>query len=165
MNDIVVDPSGTLSFVGRHYRCAVGKGGCTNDKTEGDGATPRGRFLLREVYFRDDRMARLVTQLPVFSLRPDDGWCDDPSRPEYNTKVVLPFAGTHEQLWKDDSIYDIIVVIGYNDAPIIPGKGSAIFMHIVRPDYTPTEGCIALAQQDLLDVLRDCAPGVAIRID
>ncbi|AKM78334.1 MAG: hypothetical protein UY31_C0031G0008 [Candidatus Wolfebacteria bacterium GW2011_GWE1_48_7] len=164
MNDIIVDPSGIILFANGQYRCAIGKGGYTHDKEEGDGATPFGRFLLREVYFRADRVARPETQLPVFSLCPDDGWCDDISHPQYNTKISLAFDGGHEHLWKDDHIYDVIVVIGYNDDPIIVGKGSAIFMHIARPDYSPTEGCVALVQQDLLSVLRDCVPGTAIRI-
>ena len=162
---IIVGSDKTIAFNGERYRCAVVRSGFTNRKTEGDGATPRGRFLLREVYVREDSVSRPETRLPVYALRPDDGWCDDPVWPEYNTKISLPFDGSHERLWRDDDTYDVIVVIGYNDAPVVAGKGSAIFMHVARPGYTPTEGCVALAKQDLLEVLRHCTPDTVVSID
>ena len=92
------------------------------------------------------------------------GWCDDPAHPDYNRQVVLPFAASHEELWREDQIYDLVVVLGYNDDPVIPGKGSAIFLHLAREDFSPTEGCVACARTDLLDLLRTAKPGDALRI-
>jgi len=129
------------------------------DKSEGDGATPVGCFPLRLVFYRADRMGAPTTNLPVTAIAPDDGWCDDPGHRLYNRPVKLPFEASHERLWRDDGIYDVIVVLGHNDDPPRPGLGSAIFLHLARPDFAPTEGCVALARQDLLDLLRRCRPG------
>ena len=164
MSDIIVDEKGILTLGEHHYPCVLGKGGIVNQKREGDGAAPRGRFPLREVYFRSDKIERPQTELPVRALRPEDGWCDDVTRSEYNTRVTLPFDGRHERLWRDDDVYDIIVVIGYNDAPVVAGNGSAIFMHVTRPDRTPTDGCVALSKQDLLEVLSECTAHTEIHI-
>ncbi|MBI3547952.1 MAG: L,D-transpeptidase family protein [Elusimicrobia bacterium] len=148
-------------------RCAVGRSGVRADKREGDGATPAGEFSLRKVYYRPDRVARedLATALPVEAIMPDDGWCDDPAAPEYNRPVKLPFKPSHEDLWLKSAVYDIVVVIGYNDEPPIPGKGSAIFLHVAHDDYRPTAGCVALSRRDLLQVLGRLRPGAKVRIE
>lgn len=138
---------------GRRYRCTIGRGGIRDDKREGDLATPRGSFHLRQCYWRPDRMAAPKTQLPLIALTPEHGWCDDPNHPDYNKPVTLPFPARHEKLWREDHIYDLIIPLGYNDGPIIPGHGSAIFLHLMRPDGVGTEGCIALKQADLLEIL------------
>ncbi len=88
-----------------------------------------------------------------------DGWCDDPADPAYNTPVRLPYSGRHERLWRDDRLYDLVIVVGYNDAPVIPGRGSAIFIHLATADYAPTAGCVALALGDLQRLAAACAPG------
>lgn len=163
--ELVVDLPDRLSVDSRTYRCALGHSGVTEDKTEGDGATPAGRFALRRVLYRADRLAPPETRLPVLPVEQDQGWCDDPAEPLYNQPVRLPFSGGHEILWRDDGLYDVIVVLGHNDSPPVPGKGSAIFMHVARPDYGPTEGCVALELGDLLEVLARCGPGDAIRIN
>ena len=119
---------------------------------------------MRQVFWRADRLPRPETALPVDALIPEAGWCDDPRSPLYNLPVLLPFQMSHEKLWRDDSVYDLIVVLGYNDAPPIPGKGSAIFLHLARPDYSPTEGCVACAQDDLLALLKAARPGDALEI-
>jgi L,D-peptidoglycan transpeptidase YkuD (ErfK/YbiS/YcfS/YnhG family) len=152
MADIVVSDN-RLEFHGKTYRCAFGKGGFSTHKKEGDGATPLGKFLLRECWYRADRIAKPNTKLPLRVISENDGWCDDPKSPEYNKPVALPFAFSHEKLFRDDHVYDLIVPIGYNDDPIVPGKGSAIFMHLAHDDYKPTEGCIALAKPDFLAIL------------
>ncbi|MFT8671030.1 L,D-transpeptidase family protein [Acetobacter orientalis] len=131
----------------------IGKNGVTHSKKEGDNATPLGLFPLVRVFYRADRVTKPLTSLPVEALSPKDGWCDDPQSPDYNKKVILPCAARHEKLWREDNVYDIIVVIAYNMGPAVPGRGSAIFMHLQRPTLAPTEGCVALSQNDLLWVL------------
>lgn len=137
--------------------CALGRGSVRHDKRESDGATPLGAWKLRRVWYRHDRLGRAPdTALPVRQIRETDGWCDDPSSPDYNRHIVLPHAARHERLWRDDALYDVVVELGYNDDPPVPARGSAIFMHVARPDLAPTEGCVALALDDLRALLRAC---------
>ncbi|QQP89653.1 L,D-transpeptidase family protein [Skermanella sp. TT6] len=157
--DIEVSRDGVLTWPGGSFRCALGRGGISAAKREGDGATPVGSFALRRVLYRPDRLAAPETALPVAPIAPDDGWCDDPADPDYNRPVKLPFAPRHEEMWRADGLYDVVVVIGHNDDPVVPGEGSAVFMHVAKPDYEPTAGCVALALPDLLALLRDCRPG------
>jgi L,D-peptidoglycan transpeptidase YkuD (ErfK/YbiS/YcfS/YnhG family) len=161
---IVVSPRGVLSWREHSVRCALGRGGVRRDKREGDGATPAGHFPLREVFYRPDRLPPPAGGLPTRALDADLGWCDDPSHPAYNRRVRLPFSAGHERLWRDDEVYDLLAVIGYNDAPVRPGCGSAIFLHVARPDYAATKGCVALALADLASLLADCQPGDAVVI-
>ena len=154
MQTIRVLPPGAVEFLGKQYKAALGKNGITNDKREGDWATPIGCFPLREVFYRADRIDQPKTSLPVRPLNETDGWCDDSADTNYNKLVPLPYPASHETLWRDDHVYDIIVVVGYNDAPPVHGKGSAIFMHLARESYSPTAGCVALAREDLLDILK-----------
>ncbi len=167
--DLIVarDPDGTwhAAFGAHAWRCALGPAGITADKREGDGATPAGCFPLRRVLYRADRLARPETALPVTPLAPEDGWCDDLRDAAYNTQVRLPFAAGHERLWRDDAIYDAIVILGHNDAPPRPGAGSAIFLHVARDDYASTQGCVALALPHLLTVLQEADAGTHIRIE
>jgi len=97
-------------------------------------------------------------------MAPDDGWCDSPGDPAYNQPVKLPFRASAEALWRTDFLYDLIVVLGFNDDPVVAGCGSAIFLHVAQADYRPTQGCIALAKDDLLAVLAKLAPGDTITI-
>ena len=143
-------PDGLLRLEGRVWRCALGKGGIRADKREGDGATPAGLLPLRRVLYRADRVPPPhPCAVPVEPLAPTDGWCDDPDHPDYNRHVTLPHPARHERLWREDEVYDIIGVLGWNDAPVRRGRGSAIFLHLARPDHAPTEGCIALRPADL----------------
>ena len=162
--EVLVDPSGWLKLSDRRLRCALGKGGIKQDKHEGDGATPVGRFAFRRVLYRPDLIPSPLTALPVKALSPNDGWCDDPSHPDYNCPVTLPHESSCETLWRDDRVYDVIVVLGHNDDPPQPGLGSAIFMHVAKPGYQPTEGCVALALPDLLWLLQQLQPGDSIFI-
>lgn len=162
--DIVVTPDGQLGFGDRRWRCALGRGGIVADKREGDGGTPVGTFPLRRLLYRPDRVAAPETRLPARALTPADGWCDDPGDPAYNRPVTLPFAGGHEKMWRDDGIYDVVVILGHNDDPPMAGRGSAIFLHVARPDYRPTEGCVALALDDLRTVLADCGPETRLTV-
>ncbi len=147
------NPRVGFRFKGAVFRAACGRGGISTRKQEGDGATPLGILPLRRVYYRADHLGRPKTMLPLEPLAPNDGWCDDPAAPAYNTAIALPSSAHHEELWRRDCVYDVIGVLGWNDAPVVRGRGSAIFLHVARPDYAPTEGCIALALFDLLQVL------------
>lgn len=161
MADLIVAPSGdrwTLTALSGRWRCAVGRGGISADKREGDGATPIGCWPLRRLLYRPDREERPETGLPLAPLQPDAGWCDDPDSAQYNEPVTLPHPARHERLWREDALYDLLVVLGYNDSPPIPGAGSAIFLHVARDDYAPTEGCVALAKPDLRALLESLGP-------
>jgi L,D-peptidoglycan transpeptidase YkuD (ErfK/YbiS/YcfS/YnhG family) len=117
---------------------------------------------LRRVLYRADRVARPAASVPVEPLAPDDGWCDDVAHDDYNRMVCLPHAGRHEELWRRDDVYNVIGVLGWNDAPVMRGRGSAIFLHVARGDYAPTEGCVALALGDLVRVLAGGCDGVEV---
>ncbi|GAA0572292.1 L,D-transpeptidase family protein [Caenispirillum bisanense] len=164
--DLIVDPAaGELIAGPRRYRCALGKGGIVADKREGDGGTPVGRFPLRQVFYRPDRLpAPPATALPVQAIAPADGWCDAPDDPAYNRPVTLPYPASAEAMWREDAVYDVVVVLGHNDDPPVPGLGSCIFLHVARPGYAPTEGCVALALPDLLAVLAECRPGDCLSV-
>jgi L,D-peptidoglycan transpeptidase YkuD (ErfK/YbiS/YcfS/YnhG family) len=136
------------------YRCVIGERGFTATHREGDRATPLGSYPLRECWYRADKIIKPETGLPLKIIRQDDGWCDDPTHPDYNKRVKLPFAASHEKLWRDDDTYDLIVPIGFNDDPVVPGKGSAIFLHLAKPGYPPTLGCVALSLPHMLEVLK-----------
>lgn len=157
--DIIVKPLRTAPTRGElicgdlTFDCVLGRAGVSARKREGDGATPVGTFALRQAFYRAERVAVPFTRLPLRAIRRQDGWCDDPHARAYNTLVKLPIKASAETLWRDDHVYDVVVVIGYNDDPVVPGKGSAIFMHATAPQRTPTAGCVALELPDLLRVL------------
>ncbi len=155
---------GILRFEDCEYPCALGCNDVQNTKREGDGATPAGIFLLRQVFYRSDRLPPPTSGLPVRVLAPDDGWCDDPGHRDYNRFVRLPFEASHEALWREDNLYDVIVVVGHNDDPPLPGLGSAIFIHCATKDFAPTQGCVALARETLVELLPRLAPDIALHI-
>lgn len=155
---------GIFHFEGRDYPCALGRNGVKKAKREGDGATPIGTFFLRRVFYRPDRLPQPASGLPVRALARDDGWCDDPEHSDYNRLVKRPFEGSHEVLWHQDNLYDVIIVVGHNDAPPRPGFGSAIFIHCASADYSPTQGCVALACETLIELLPRLAPEIALRV-
>ena len=165
MSDAIVQRDGTVIFQGRVFRAALGRGGIRQDKHEGDGATPSGALPLRRVLYRADRTPRPDCAVAVEPLAPDDGWCDDPAHPDYNRMIRLPHPARHEALWRDDGVYDIIGVLGWNDQPAVRDRGSAIFLHIARPDFAPTEGCVALALPDLRHLLAAGLTGLRVAAD
>ena len=153
-----------LLLLGRDLRrCTLGHGGVRADKSEGDGATPAGPLPLRRVLFRADRLRPPACSVPVAPIAPEDGWCDDPAHGDYNRAVTLPHPARHERLWREDGLYDVIGVLGWNDAPTVRGRGSAIFLHVMRPDGGPTEGCVALPLPELLAVLTAGLTGLEVR--
>ncbi|MBQ1543244.1 hypothetical protein C5708_06275 [Caulobacter sp. CCUG 60055] len=157
---------GRLDLDGRLVRCALGKGGviAAADKREGDGASPLGVWPIRRLLYRPDQGGVPATALPVQPIGPDDGWCDAPGDAAYNRPVTLPYPASAERMWREDRVYDLVGVLAHNDDPPVPGLGSAIFLHLARPDFAPTEGCVALARPDLEALLRLAGPGSAIAI-
>jgi L,D-peptidoglycan transpeptidase YkuD (ErfK/YbiS/YcfS/YnhG family) len=140
------------------FPCALGRGGISHRKREGDGATPVGTYALRKLLFRPDRLVPPRTGLPRTPLTPADGWCDAPRDRNYNRSVRHPYPASAERMWREDGLYDLVVVIGYNDTARITGRGSAIFMHVARDGFTPTEGCIALRRTDLIKLVARLGP-------
>jgi L,D-peptidoglycan transpeptidase YkuD (ErfK/YbiS/YcfS/YnhG family) len=144
---------GYVTIGNLRFPAAIGRGGVRALKREGDGATPLGAWRAMAVFYRPDRLKRPRTGLPVRALRPNLGWCDAPADRNYNRAVGLPYPKSHEKLWREDHLYDAIVVLDYNFTHRIGGRGSAIFMHIARPGFTPTEGCVAMTRAHLLRLL------------
>ena len=143
--------NGAFDLNGRKVCCALGPAGVVAgaEKREGDGASPAGAWPIQRVLYRPDRRSAPQTALPCAPLSPDDGWCDAPSDPAYNRAVKHPYPASAEHLWRQDHIYDLIVILGFNDHPVVVGAGSAIFLHLARAGYEPTQGCVALAAADL----------------
>lgn len=140
---------GWLEYGPFRWPCALGRTGSKILKREGDGATPRGRFQLRNGYFRPRHSAAGASALTLKRLSPGLGWCDDPGDRNYNREVRLPYPGRSEHLWRGDNLYDLMVVVGYNDRPRRRGRGSAIFVHVAKPGLPPTDGCVALRKVHL----------------
>ena len=145
-------------------RCAIGRSGVTRFKREGDGATPAGGFKLLDMRFRADKLAAPISILPRRPIRRDDGWCDDAQAANYNRPVKLPSRSSHEKMWRDDGLYDVVIVLDYNLAPRRKGAGSAIFFHCARKDYAPTEGCVAISLADMRRLLPRLSRRAVMRI-
>ena len=157
---------GFLDLGGRRVRCALGKAGVTRatDKREGDLASPIGVWPIRRVLYRPDRSAKPTTALAVGPLAADDGWCDAPDDPAYNRPVKLPYPASAERMWRNDHLYDVVVVLGHNDDPPVAPLGSCIFLHLARDGYLPTEGCVAVTRPDMEALLAMAKPGDAVEI-
>jgi len=153
---------GRLHIGTQVFSCALGKAGTSHDKREGDDTSPAGIYAMRFGLYRADRIMRPRTGLPLRPLRPGDGWCDDPVSDRYNRFVRLPFASSAEHLWRDDGVYDVLVVLDHNDCPLVRGRGSAVFLHAAAPGLAATAGCITLARADLIKVL--CHVGSRTRL-
>jgi len=141
---------------------ALGRGGVAALKREGDGATPLGRFPVRAVLYRADRVKRPRSLLPLRAIRSDDAWCEDPADRSYNRLVKAWSRPGIDRLHRHDPLYDVILVLGFNDRPRVRGRGSAIFVHLARHGYAPTAGCVGLSRHDLFALLRELQPGASI---
>lgn len=139
----------------RPMKAIIGKAGLIANaaKREGDMATPIGRWALRHVYYRKDLLGHLVCALPTSEITPLCGWCDDSTHQNYNCHVDLPFSASHELMWRDDGAYDLVIMLGFNDAPSVAGRGSAIFLHCIASGRTHTAGCVALTRIDLINLI------------
>ena len=155
---------GFLTWPGGSARAAIGRAGVTADKKEGDGATPAGDFPLVSGFYRADRMPAPRCGLPLRVLSPRDAWVDDPADAHYNRLVSLPYPAHTEPMWLDDAVYDLLVVVGYNMDPVVPGVGSAIFLHVARYDFSPTAGCIAVDREVLIHLMPHLGPGSRLTI-
>ena len=142
-----------LIYNGVKYKCAIGSGGFIDKKVEGDKCTPIGVFQITDILFRKDNLQNLVTNYNLKTISPTDGWCDDPNSKHYNTKIQFPFKSSAEKLFRQDGRYDIVCITNHNQNPIIPGAGSAIFIHVASKDYSATAGCVALSLNDLTEIL------------
>ncbi len=175
-SDIIVTPAndnpalGALTIGDKIFPCALGKQGIAPSKTEGDMKTPKGDFPLRTVYYRYDKLSKpIYSQVPMMALLEEDGWCDDPEDQSYNKSVMLPYHASAERLWRDDDLYDVIVILGHNDDPVEKSRGSAIFLHVAAESgsdtiFEGTEGCIALRKQDLLEILPILSPETTLKV-
>ncbi len=168
--DLIVSPTKdrwTATWNAESLRCAVGRSGIVEAeaKQEGDGASPAGAWPMRRLLYRADRLAPPRSGLPSEPIAENDGWCDAPDDARYNQPVKLPYEASHERLWREDGLYDLVVVLGHNDAPVRPGLGSAIFLHCAQPDFSPTEGCIAMEKASLLSLLASAGPGDRVVIE
>jgi L,D-peptidoglycan transpeptidase YkuD (ErfK/YbiS/YcfS/YnhG family) len=157
---------GILGLGPRRVRCALGKAGVTPAKLkrEGDCASPAGVWPIRRVLYRPDKGAPPATALPIAPIAPDDGWCDAPDDRDYNRPIKLPHPASFEKMWRDDNLYDIVVVLGHNDDPPRAHMGSCIFLHLAREGYAATEGCVAVSREDMEALLAMAQPGDAIEI-
>ena len=141
-----------LFLKNRKLQCALGINGLTDNKKEGDLSTPTGTFKFNKVYYRADKLGKMYFQINSSVIQTNDGWCDDQESEFYNRFIQFPFSDSAEHLYRDDDVYDIICVLDYNTSPIIYGRGSAIFLHVAKPNFVGTEGCIAIEKEPLIEI-------------
>jgi len=146
------------------YRCAIGKNGITDNKIEGDKCTPSGMYSIEKIYYRRDRLSLPKLDFQIVPINKNFGWCDDINSSYYNKFIKFPFSSSAENLFREDEIYNIVCIISYNTNPIIKNKGSAIFLHIANTDYSATAGCLALKQDDLIELLQNIDTNTKINI-
>lgn len=147
---IVVKKNGYLYYKNLKFRCAVGRSGIKKKKIEGDGVTPKGKYKIIKIYYRKDKIKNLKTKIKKIEIKKNMGWCDDPMSNVYNKQIKIPSNQHHEKLYRNDNLYDILLVLNYNFNPIKKKEGSAIFLHVASSLYKDTEGCIALKKKDLI---------------
>lgn len=159
LNTIIIDGLVYIKWRNFLFNAAIGRNGIIDaaEKKEGDGKTPKGIYKITHGYYRPDRLSPPKTALTLFPMQPSFGWCDDPIHCMYNQKINKPFEASHEDLWRDDHLYDLILVIDHNAKPIVSGQGSAIFIHIAPTNFTPSSGCLTLKREDLLAIVETCS--------
>jgi len=155
---------GWLTADGWTVPVALGHGGILANKREGDGGTPMGTFHPRRLWWRADRHRRPRTLLPASPIRPEDGWCEDPRDRHYNRPIRLGRDQSGDRLTREDHLYDFIVEIDHNAAPRVAGRGSAVFLHLARSNFSPTAGCVAMTKSAMLRLLRRMSPQTKIII-
>ena len=161
---IIISKSGYLKCKDLKFKCALGKSGIGNKKIEGDNITPKGVFNIIKIYYRKDRLKKLSSKFTLIEITKNMGWCDDPKSGKYNQLIKLPTKYSHENLYRKDNIYDLILVLNYNMKPTIKNKGSAIFIHITKKNYQSTKGCIALKKNNLVKLISKIDKNIKIKI-
>jgi len=162
---IIIKKTGYLQYKNLKFRCALGKAGIKKKEKEGDNVTPKGIFKITSMYYRPDRIKNITTAVKKIKIKKNMGWCDDPDSHFYNQQISLPNKFGHEKLYRNDHLYDLILVINYNTNPIIKNKGSAIFIHIAKKNYKKTKGCIALKKKHLIELISKIKKNTKIKIN
>jgi L,D-peptidoglycan transpeptidase YkuD (ErfK/YbiS/YcfS/YnhG family) len=162
---IIVKKTGYLKYKNFKFRCSLGKAGIKKKIKEGDNITPKGIFKIIKIYYRADRIKKIKIPIQTIKIRKNIGWCDDSKSKHYNKQINLPTNYTHEKLYRDDNLYDLIAVLNYNSNPVIKNKGSAIFIHIARRSYKKTKGCIALKKKDLIQLISQIKKNTKVKIN
>jgi L,D-peptidoglycan transpeptidase YkuD (ErfK/YbiS/YcfS/YnhG family) len=162
---IIVKKSGYLKYKKLKFRCALGKAGIKKKIMEGDNITPKGIFKIIKIYYRPDKIKEIKTLTKKIKIKKNMGWCDDIKSRFYNQQIKLPAKYSHEKLYRNDNLYDLIAVLNYNIDPIIKNKGSAIFFHIAKNSYQETKGCIALKKKHLLKIISSIKKNTKIKIN
>ena len=152
-----------LTYNKLKFKCAIGKKGINYKRKEGDLITPKGKFKIKYILYRNDRV-KISTKLKKRAIKKNMGWCDDPESKQYNKLVKLPFIFSHEKLYKKENIYDIVLVLNYNMNPIKKNKGSAIFIHIAKNNFAKTAGCVAIKKTNLIKLIKEINPNVNVKI-
>ena len=162
---IIVKKSGYLKYKNLKFRCALGKAGIKKKEREGDNVTPKGTFKIPKIYYRQDKIKNIKTLIKKIKIKNNMGWCDDSTSSFYNRQIKLPSQLSHERLYRNDNLYDLILVLNYNTNPIIKNKGSAIFIHIAKKYYRKTKGCIALSKENLIELVSKIKKKTKIKIN
>ena len=153
-----------ISYNNYKAKCAVGKRGISIKKKEGDFITPKGTFKIREIFYRKDRVQNLITRIKKTVIRKNMGWCDDPKSSKYNKLIYFPFKYRAEKLYRSENIYDIILVLNFNMNPVKKNKGSAIFIHVAKKNFQPTQGCVALDKSELIKMVKSIKKNTVVNI-
>jgi L,D-peptidoglycan transpeptidase YkuD (ErfK/YbiS/YcfS/YnhG family) len=162
---IIINKSGYLKYKNFKFRCSLGKAGIKKKTKEGDQVTPKGIFKVIKIYYRKDKIKKIISPIKKIQIKKNIGWCDDPKSDLYNQQIKLPSKFSYEKLYRKDGLYDIILVLNYNTSPIVKKKGSAIFIHIAKRKFKPTEGCIGLKKNDLIKLLKKIKKNTKIKIN
>ena len=153
-----------LTYKNYKVKCSIGKRGIGYKKKEGDLITPKGRYRIKYILYRKDKVKRIQTKIKKIIIKKNMAWCDDPNSKRYNKLIKLPSSFSYEKLYRNDNVYDIILVLNYNMKPIIKHKGSAIFIHVSKSNYKKTEGCVALKKTHLLKILKQLKKNTLVKI-
>ena len=162
---IIINKFGFLKYKDLKFKCALGKAGIGKKKLEGDQITPKGTYKIVEIYCRKDRLKKISSKFKLIEIKKNMGWCDDPKSKKYNQLIKLPSKYSHENLYRENSIYDLILVLNYNMNPIIKNKGSAIFIHVAKKTYKKTKGCVALKKVHLIELISKIKKNTKVKIN
>ena len=154
-----------LAYDDYKVKCALGKRGIGNKRREGDFITPKGKFKIKYILYRKDRIKRVQSKIKKIIIKKYMGWCDDPLSKDYNKLIKIPSEYSYEKLYKKDNVYDIILVLNYNMNPVVKNKGSAIFIHVTKANYKKTEGCVAIKKDHLLKIIKLLKKNTTVKIE